>query len=110
MLLYIILQQCSGERIDVLSAIQTLQQDGFSSCQLAVFFHPTWTNTANIVRLSSSNSIVLINSNLELTEKISVVKKTVEGGSLQEWCVGWILLLENLKDLEKVIDFIRYLI
>ena len=99
---------------DVLSIIQTVRTAAFPQCQQAVYFQPSWTAVANIVRLSSSDPIVLVDSNLTRgsSTKIPVVKKppgaTSQGTAKPEWCVGWILLVDNLEHLEMIIDMIRF--
>ena len=92
----------------VLSTIHKIQTVGFPQCQQALYFTPAWTTVASIVGSSSKVPAVIVDSNLILdhSTKIPLVKKP-PGVVDAEWCVGWIIILDNPGQLEQIIDIIN---
>ena len=101
-----------AEMSEVLSIVRTIQKSAFPQCQQAIYFQPAWKTVAKMVRASSSVPIILMDSNFTFGEntKVPLVKKPPgrkrDSFAKSEWCVGWMLFLDNLENLQIIIDMI----
>ena len=101
-----------GLKKDALATIHTIQAQGFPQCQLGLYHSQAWGDIATAVVASTKDPIVLLDTGLstriQLQPSLPVVTTPPGRGERAEWCLGWILLVDTLEELESTIDLIRF--
>ena len=87
------------------SVVQQISQHGFPQCQQVVYTQSGWSAVAEMVMAYTTLPLILIDRQISLDDisKVTIVKKPLQ----DEWCVGWMLFINDLDDLSYILRMIR---
>ena len=88
------------------SIVQQISQHGFPQCQQVVYTQSGWSAVAEMVMAYTTLPLILIDRQISLDDisKVTIVKKPLQ----DEWCVGWMLFINDLDDLSYILRMIRW--
>ena len=90
----------------VVTTIHTIQQSGLAECVQGLYYSPAWGGIATTLMRGGQGPAVVVDRNLGMRPLAAMQVVNYPAGA--EWCVGWILLVENLEELEETINLIRF--